>query len=343
MASIMKKASFCARFTEGGILKMISRAVLTISIIVALVFAGIGLSDILSTREADEAAATAKKITTAQEKEYKALQKAAEKDGTEMTVSDPSEIEVEVEPVVYNLGDYFGAYFGGYLIWSLVSIAAGVALSIFISRLNEIAAALKKAGPRRVIAGFCFWVGTIVAAVFAVLGIVHVLLINKSTLPAIGEILMKEYLVWAVLAFGVGLALHWLILNLGRTKDSAFTSVGLKLTKIGKAIFTLAVALFPFAVIASIVAWILTGWLNGVIGLVSACALLAAGWIAGLALNALGTCTMIMEPQAQEAMDREAAHRTAKDWVCPDCGKVHPIYVAQCEDCGTAKPSKRRR
>ena len=178
---------------------------------------------------------------------------------------------------------------------------------------------------------------------FAVLGIVHVLLINKSTLPAIGEILMKEYLVWAVLAFGVGLALQWLILNLGRMKANAFISVGLKLTKIGKAFFTLTIVLFPFALIASIVAWILTGWLTGVICLAASCLLLAAGWISGLALNALGTCTMIMEPQAQEAMDREAAHRTAKDWVCAGCGKVQPIYVAQCDDCGTVKPIKRRR
>ena len=66
---------------------------------------------------------------------------------------------------------------------------------------------------------------------------------------------------------------------------------------------------------------------------------LACGWVCSLALEALGTTTMIMEPQAKEAEAREYARRNAKVWICPECGTENLRSAVTCSNCSEIKPT----
>lgn len=345
MASNMKESLFVRIrrwYTDGGVLKMIGRTFLLIGIIIALAFASVGYVNMLNTRNADQAAKYEENVKKAQDRAYKQLvkdAKKAEKNGEvpPEVPEDASMIEVEVKPVVLDLGNYVGDYITTYVFWAIISLAAGVALYWFFTNIEGIIHALITMERRRLIAGIIFWLSALVAAVIAGFGVVKIMSITKSTLAEVGTILLQEYIVWSVAVFGSGIAIRWLILNLGGATEGTFQHVGMKLTRIGKALFVLAVILFPFGLVGAVMLGILYGWVPAVICLVADCTVLVCGWICGLALNALGTCTMIMEPQAKEAQDRELRRRNAREWVCPGCGKVQPINVAVC-DCGEVKP-----
>ena len=341
------KESFFIRirrwYTDGGVLKMIGRTFLLIGIITALVFATVGYVDMLATRDAAQEAKYAENVKKAQDRAYKQLVKDAQKAEKNGEVppeipEDASMIEVEVKPVVLELTNYLSEYISTEVLWAILSLAAGVALCWFFCNVEQMVRTLISTKPRRLVAEAIFWLSVVIAVVIAAHGVVRIMGITKSTLAEVGAILMQEYVVWSIVVLGSGVALRWLILNLGRTADGAFEHVGVKLTKIGKALFVLAVILFPFGLLAAVALGILYGWVAAIVCAVAACALLATGWICGLALNALGTCTMIMEPQAKEALDREARRRSAREWVCPECGKIQPINVAVCE-CGEVKPT----
>ena len=346
MASNMKESLFVRIrrwYTDGGVLKMIGRTFLLIGIIIALAFASVGYVNMLNTRSADQAAKYEENVKKAQDRAYKQLvkdAKTAEKNGEvpPEIPEDASMIEVEVKPVELDLTNYLSEYLATDFIRAVAALVAGIALCWFFCNVERMYRTLVTTELRRLVAEAIFWIGALIALVIAAQGVMRIMGITKSTLAQVGEVLMKEYIVWSVVALGSGIALRWLILNLGRTTDGAFEHVGVKLTKIGKALFVLAVILFLFGLLAAVALGILYGWVAAIVCAVAACALLATGWICGLALNALGTCTMIMEPQAKEALDREARRRSARDWVCPKCGKIQPINVAVCE-CGEAKPT----
>lgn len=361
------RKSFVAWLKEQGVLKIISRLIMLAGLVAALVIAGMGIANMLDTRAADEATATEKKVVAAQNAEAKkrkaaaeaeakaaeaAAKAAAEEQGVEYVPAeiapveiDPTTIEVSIEPVTLSLDKYVGTLFSGYLVWSGVVLIASIAVSSFVADLKNKYEALRAAGPRRVTAGTFFWVGTIAALVVLGFGCWHVLHldIKKPTLVDVWEILRKQYLPWVVALFGTGLTLKLMILHLTPVTERTFDRVGVKLLSISRRFFQIALVLFAFGLVASIVVMCLTGLLPGAICLVSVCAAMLVSWVLSVALHALGTCTMIMEPQAQEAFEHQEAVRNATDWTCPVCATVHPNHVGRCPKCGALRLSREER
>ena len=355
------RKNFVEWLKELGVLKIIARLIMVAGVIVALVFAGLGVDNMLKTRAADEAVQTEKKIVAAQNAEIKKRQAAAKAEakaaeeaaaaaaaeqGIEYVPTeyvpeeiDPSTIEVNIQPVSLPLDEYIGGLFAGYLVWSAVTVIAAIALSSFVSNLKNYYDAMCKAGVRRCVAGTFFWVGTIAALVVLVLGCWDVLTMEgkKLTLIDVWERLRLVYLPWVAVAFGGGLAIRLLILHLSPVTERTFQDVGLKLMAISRRYFQIALCVFPFALVASVVLLLMAGWLPGVICLASVCAAMLVSWVMSVALNALGTCTMIMEPQAQAAFDAQHALRNATEWNCPVCGSVHPNHVGRCPECGALR------
>lgn len=340
--SIIRK--FMDWLLAGGVMKTIGRCVTLVAIIAALVITGIGVVKMYQAAEADRVVAFEKAYTRQQSKEYKAKQKEndkAIKAGEEPPHDLPENVEdyvVEDVPVVkLSLDDHIGPFITQWLVWAIAVLAVGILIGWIISNVLGWFAAMKAAGPVRVTAGAFLWAGLLIAAAFLIAGLIEILQINKSTLPEVGKILMEKYLVWSVVAAGTGYAINWMILRSVQTQTNAFEGVGVKLRGVGKALFYLTLVAFAALVIVAVCMLVLSKWTLAAILAGCAVAVLVGGWIGSIALEALGTCTMIMEPQAKEAEAREYARRHADSWVCPVCGKEHARHVVTC-DCGGVKP-----
>lgn len=340
--SIIRK--FLDWLLAGGVMKTIGRSVTLLAIIAALVITAIGVVNMYQDAAADRDAAFEKAYTKQQSKEYKAKQKENDKaikagqEPPHVLPENVEDYEVENVPVVkLSLDDHIGPFITKWLLWAIVVLAAGILVGWIISNILGWFAAMKAAGPVRVTAGVFLWAGLLIAAGFLIAGLVEILQINKSTLPEVGKILMEKYLVWSVVAAGTGYAINWMILRSGAVQQNAFDSVGLKLRAISKVLFYVTLVAFAALAIATVCMLVLSKWT--VAAILGGCAVVAlvGGWIGSTALEALGTCTMIMEPQAKEAEAREHARRHAVTWVCPVCGKEHARSVATCE-CGAVKP-----
>ncbi len=343
--SIFRK--FADWLLAGGVMKTIGRVITLVGIIVALVITAIGVVEMYQAAEADRQVAFDKAYVKQQKKEYKAKQKendAAIKEGKEPPHVLPENQEdyvVEEVPVVkLSLDDHIGPFLTKYFVWAVVALAAGVFIGWVIGNIPLWLAAMKAAGPVAVIAGALFWLGAVIAACFLLAGLWEILQINKSTLPEVGKILMEKYAIWSVIALGLGIALRWLILNLVKTQRKAYESVGAKLRVISKAIFYVTLCIFPLVVIGAACAAVFSKWALALGVLAGAVALLGAGWLLSLCLEALGTCSLIMAPQVQEAEAREHAYRHATTWICPVCGLEHANSVGACPECGAVRPKK---
>ena len=340
--SIIRK--FMDWLLAGGVMQTIGRSVTLLGIIVALVLTSIGVVNMYQDAAADREVAYEKAYTKQQSKEYKAKTKEndkAVKAGEEPPHVLPENVEDYVPDalpeVKLSLDDHIGPFITNWLVWAIAALAGGILLGWIISNVLGWFAAMKAAGPVRVTAGVFLWAGLLIAAGFLIAGVLEILQINKSTLPEVGKILMENYLVWSVVAAGSGYAISWMILRSGTVQQNAFDSVGLKLRAISKVLFYLTLIAFAALVIATVCMMLYTKWVLVAILAGCAVAVLVGGWIGSIALEALGTCTMIMEPQAKEAEAREYARRHADSWVCPTCGKEHTRYVVTC-DCGDVKP-----
>lgn len=341
--SIFRK--FTDWLTAGGMMKCIGRTITLIAIIAALVITGVGVVNMYQDAEADRVVAYDKAYTKQQSKEYKALKKEndkAIKEGLEPPHDLPENVEdyqvVELPVVKLSLDDHVGPFITKYIVWAVVVLAAGIFLGWVVSNVADWIKAMIAAGFVRVIAGVFLWAGLVIAAVLVIMGLVRILQINKSTLPEVGKILMEGYVFWAVIAAGVGYALQWMILKAHSTQQRAFEGVGGKLRLWGRALFYLTLVAFAALVITALCLATLTQWMNVLWTAIAAVAVLACGWCGSLILEALGTCTMIMEPQVKEAEARAHALRHADTWVCPSCGNIVARHMATCEQCGEAKP-----
>lgn len=341
---LIKWEKLLAWYLTGGVMKTIGRTLTIIGIIVALVFTSIGVVDMYTKAEAQREEKYATAYEKAQKNELKALQKAAkeaEKAGLEVPEVPESHegLEVVIEPVALPMDDQVSGFLTTHLLRAIIALVAGVGLGWIVSSIPAWIVALKAAGPRRVIAGAFFWLGAVIAVVFLLLGLVRILGINKSTLPEVGKILFEEYLIWSVIALGSGIAIRWMILKLDETQKHAFESVGLKLRGAGKALFCITLVLFAVLLILTACALVFSKWWLAAGLLIGAVVALACGWVCSLALEALGTTTMIMEPQAKEAEAREFARRNAKVWICPECGTENLRSAVTCSNCSEIKPT----
>jgi len=222
----MNEKGIGAWIRENGALKAASRLILIVGVVVALVLTGFGFVDMLKARSVDEYEATQKKIVSEQKKEAKKLKAAAEKEakanaapGEEIPKIeiDYTTIEVNVPAVKKPLEDYFPGFITGYLGWIFISLVSGVALSTFVGNLKDMYLSLKKAGPYRILAGVAFWVGVIIAAVIACFGIAHILEMEKCIFQEVLMTLVKNYLVWSLLAVVVGFVVKRVILMISYT------------------------------------------------------------------------------------------------------------------------------
>lgn len=212
---------------ENGMLKFISRLILVAGVAVALVLAGFGFADMLKTRSVEEYEATQKKIVSEQKKEAKKLKAAAEKEAKAKAAAgeevppvadiDYTTIEVNVAPVKKPLEDYFSGFITGYLGWIFVSLVSGVAISTFVGNLKDMYHSLKAAGPYRIAGGAAFWASVIAAAVIAAFGIAHILEMEKVIFREVAMVMLKNYLVWSLLALVVGFVLKRVLIMADRT------------------------------------------------------------------------------------------------------------------------------
>lgn len=344
--SIFRK--FAYWLLTGGVMKTIGRVITLVGIIAALVIAGIGVADMYQAAAADREVAYEKAYVKQQKKEYKQAVKdneAAVKAGEELPYPDlpatQEEWEVVELPVVkMNFDDHIGPFITGYLGWAILALAGGIFIGWCIGSLPAWIAGMKAAGPVRVIAGAIFWAGIVVAVCFLGAGLWKILNINKSTLPEVGKILFEEYAVWAVVAAGSGYAIRWFILNLVNTQRKAFDRAGSKLRIVARCLFVVTLVAFAALVIAGLCTLCFSKWVAGIVTLASAVAVLIGGWVGSLALEALGTCTLIMEPQVKEAEAREHDRRNAVVWVCPVCGQENARSTGECVKCGETKPAR---
>ncbi len=358
---VMKKKSCIARlgawYLSGGVMKIIGRTITILGIIAALVILTIGAVNMFDAAEMERQEAYDTAYAKAQKKEYKRLTKEAEalaKAAEEAAQADPAaptptpmplpasaeEVVVTIEPVPLSLEKHWGPFFAEYVIWAVAVAVLSSVLGWALASLPEWIAAMKAAGPQRVTAGTFLWAGIVAAAVLSVMGLWKILQITNSTLPEVTKILMKDYVVWAVIAVGAGAAIRWLILYLLPTQRNAFNAVGTKVRFAGKAVFFGTLIVFPVLLIGAACAFVLAKWVLAAALAVGAVALLGIGWLTGLVLEALGTCTLIMEPQVKEAEAREHARRNATSWICPCCGEEHANYVGACPTCGCVRPKR---
>ncbi len=332
-----------AWFAQGGVMKKIGRTLTVLGVIVAIVFAAMGVVNMYEDATEAQQLKYYKKYIKQQDKEFTALEKAAraaEKAGEPAPdmPEDASGIVTAVEPVELSLDDHITGFITGCFFHALIALVAGIGSGWIVSNVVDWFKALVKAGPRRVIAGVCFWIGALVAVYFLAIGLIRILQIEKSTLPAVGEILMSEYVIWSVVALGIGVALRWMILKLPSTVNDTFGSVGSKLRFSGRALFVLTLVAVPVMLILAATMLITGKWMMGAAMILGTVVVFACGWVGSLVLDSLGTSTMIMEPQAQAAEAREHARRNASTWVCENCGTVNPRSAVTCSECGDTKP-----
>lgn len=318
-------------FTNGGVLKMIGRAFLLLGIAAAIALAAVGYVDMVQTRDAEQIAKYEANVVKAQQREYDNLVKAAKKAEKNGEVppeipEDPSLIEVEVKPVVYSLSDYLSDFITKYVLWAVLSIAAGVGLNGLFGNVMGWITALKKAGRRKVIAGAILWAGILVAAIIAAIGVVEIMAIKKSTLGEVGSQLMKNHIVWSVVAVGCGLSIQQLILRYDAEKKHVLNSG--KGSAAGHWIYLIALALFPFAVTACVAVGIPLGWVTALLCLLGVCVVMLLAWMAS------GTCPLI---RSKEEAAAEAQRKGRTSWVC-SCGQENARHVALCSVCGEPKP-----
>ena len=318
-------------YTNGGGIKMLGRTVLLIGIILALGFAAVGYDDMVRTCEADEIIKNEANVKKAQERAYKQLvkdAKKAEKNGeTPPEIpEDASMIEVEVKHLENDLMDYVGDYITNYILWGILSLAAGVGLNWFFGNVQDMIAALKKAGSYRVTAGAFFWCGVVVAVVIAAFGVVEIMAIKKSTLAEVGDVLLKKYIIWSIAAIGVGYGIQRLMLKFPATKEHVMSSG--KSNALCHGLYLTAVALWPFAVTACAMAAISHGWITALCGLAGVVVVLLVTWLLS------GACPLI---RTQEEVAEAAERRMRTTWVCA-CGAENPRSTAVCGICGEVKP-----
>ncbi|MBR3765136.1 MAG: hypothetical protein IKK57_11390 [Clostridia bacterium] len=327
-------------------MKTIGRVIMLVGIIAALVITGFGVVDMYKAAAADREVAYEKAYVKQQKKEYKAAKKAnddAEKAGEELPYPNlpatQEEWEVVELPVVkLSFDDHIGPFITGFVSWAILVLAGSIFIGWCIGSIPAWIAGMKAAGPVRVIAGAIFWAGVVIAVCFVGAGLLRILKINKSTLPEVGKILFEEYAVYGVIAIGSGFAIRWFILNLVDTQRKAFDRTGSKLRFVARCLFCLTLIAFAALVIAGLCTLCYSKWAVGIGVLVGAVAVLVGGWVGSLALEALGTCTLIMEPQVRAAEEREHDMRNAVIWVCPVCGQENARSIGECVKCGETKP-----
>lgn len=329
--SIFRK--FADWLMEGGIMKMIGRVVMLVGIIAALVIVGIGVKEMYADAIVARDEAYQKAYEKQQKNEYKALEKenkAAVKAGEEPPHVLPEsylELVPQQLPVVkLDLEDHMGDFVTGYLGWAIIPLAAGIFLGWVIGNLVPWFKAMQAAGPVRVTAGAIFWAGVIIAAGFLLAGLWRILNITSSTLPEVGSILAKEYLIWSAAALGCGFGIQRVILKYGKERDAIFAVE--KGSAIGKYVYLVLLFAAPFAVTACVMAAIRFGWVTGLIALVVFGIALAVAWIFS------GTCPLI---RTKEEIEAERVRRARTSWICDCCGAENPRSAVTCS-CGEIKP-----
>lgn len=219
-------------------------------------------------------------------------------------------------------------------------LGGGLVLAYLVSQWKKYMAAAEKAGVKRTVAFLFLLAGILIAAVVVVLGLVEMFKTEGQKFTEVGNAFLKNYVSWALLAVGCGWVIRWLILNLGGKTEQNFRSVGRKLTIIGKRFYQIALILCLFGMVAALALWLYCGWKTALIVLAADLLVLLFSWIISMVINGLGICTMVLEPQAEEAAAREYAALHATEVECPVCGQMTPVQYVGCRHCGAVREKK---
>lgn len=180
-------------FIKDGALKAVGRVFTVIGVVAALVITSIGYVDMYLDAEVERLEKYDKKYVKQQEKDYKALVKAAEaaeKAGEEVPAvpADASEVKSVIDPVELDMDDYIAPFITGRLVWAIAIMAGCIGLGWFISNIRDWVKAMIAAGWLRTLAGACFWVGAIIAVVILLMGLVKIVKMEDLVMPALDTV-----------------------------------------------------------------------------------------------------------------------------------------------------------
>lgn len=212
---------------------------------------------------------------------------------------------------------------------TLQLLVAGLLLGILLNNGKKLFCAVKNNGPRWLLAWIFLIVGIFFGVEMLLKGVLHIFTIEKKKTFEIANVLIHNYLRYAVLYAGIGASLFVLLRKLPGWHERTFTDTGYKLTQIGKAIHSVALVAFPFALVFVVVTLLLSGWQLAVKYLIIAIVALLAAWVMGIGLNSLGIISMRSE--------KEAALDVVVSWQCEECGENNPISIVKCKNCGHIK------